>query len=148
MPWLADMEVLWCLNQNNYTVDEAAGENTECHMKDVHSTQIHPWASSKSPKLSYEWSLTSEKLYNPKSEMEKASQTLRSIKFCHRGAQARGLSELCTPTKVPYFTHNPKKPCLAKKCHPQARCACLTANPNLKHNTEWLFYSGDLKFII
>lgn len=31
MAWLADMEVLWCLNQNNYTVDEAAGENTECH---------------------------------------------------------------------------------------------------------------------
>lgn len=33
MPWLAGMEVLWCLNQNNYTVDEAAGENIECHME-------------------------------------------------------------------------------------------------------------------
>lgn len=73
------------------------------HGKNVQSTQIHPWASSKSPKLSCEWSLTSEKLYDPKSEMEKASETFSSIKFCHRGAKPRSFSELCTPTKVPYL---------------------------------------------
>lgn len=53
--------------------------------------------------------------------MEKSSETLSSIKFCHRGAKPRNLSELCTPAKVPYLTHNPKETLFNQEMSPTGK---------------------------
>lgn len=53
--------------------------------------------------------------------MEKASETLKIIKFYHRGAKPRSLSELCTPTKLSYLTHNSKETLFKQEMSPTGK---------------------------
>lgn len=148
MPWLADMKSCSALNRIITILQIRQLEKIQnVTQKRCAVTQIHPRASRKTPKLSYEQSLTSEKLYNTKSEMEKTSETLSSIS-CATEEPNPGVSQSCALLQRCLTLHiTPKKPCSTKKWHPQAGCGCLTPSPNLKHSSEWLFYSGDFKFI-